>query len=101
MARRMASQVSEQPREIMLLSKDSTVLYLHGGPGGQTGKANTVYFNPAVYRVVLFDQRGAGKSTPNADLRENTTEFILNDIELLRKHIGIPKWHSEIGRAHV
>ncbi|OBT58137.1 hypothetical protein VE04_01115 [Pseudogymnoascus sp. 24MN13] len=73
------------------------VLYLHGGPGGQTGKANTAYFDPAVYRVVLFDQRGAGKSTPNAELRENTTEFILSDIEVLRKHVGIPKWHSVFG----
>jgi proline iminopeptidase len=96
MARRMASQVSEQ-LVIMSLSKTLTVLYLHGGPGGQTGKANTAYFDPAVYRVVLFDQRGAGKSTPNAELRENTTEFILSDIEVLRKHVGIPKWHSVFG----
>lgn len=50
-----------------------------------------------MYRVVLFDQRGAGKSTPNAELRENTTEHILNDIEVLRKHVGIPKWHSVFG----
>lgn len=50
-----------------------------------------------MYRVVLFDQRGAGKSTPNAELRENTTEAILSDIEVLRKHIGISKWHSVFG----
>lgn len=81
----------------MSLSKNPTVLYLHGGPGGQTGKSNTVYFDPAVYRVVLFDQRGAGKSTPNSELRENRTEFILSDIEVLRKHIGIAKWHCVFG----
>jgi proline iminopeptidase len=73
------------------------VLFLHGGPGGQTSKSNTSYFNPAVYRVVLFDQRGAGRSTPNAEIRENTTQHILDDIEGLRKHLDIPKWHCVFG----
>lgn len=73
------------------------VLFLHGGPGGQTSKSNTQYFNPEVYRVVLFDQRGAGKFTPNADIRENTTAHLLEDIESLRKHVGIPKWHCVFG----
>lgn len=50
-----------------------------------------------MYRVVLFDQRGSGKSTPNAEIRENTTEHILSDIEVLRKHINIPKWHCLFG----
>jgi proline iminopeptidase len=50
-----------------------------------------------VYRVVLFDQRGAGRSTPNAEIRENTTQHILDDIEVLRKHVGIPKWHTVFG----
>jgi proline iminopeptidase len=73
------------------------VLFLHGGPGGQTSKSNTVYFDPAIYRVVLFDQRGAGKSTPNAELRENTTQHLVEDIETLRKRFGISKWHIVFG----
>ncbi|KAF4636689.1 hypothetical protein G7Y89_g1378 [Cudoniella acicularis] len=73
------------------------VLFLHGGPGGQTSKSNTSYFNPAMYRVVLFDQRGAGKSTPNAEIRDNTTQHILDDIEVLRKQLGIAKWHTVFG----
>jgi proline iminopeptidase len=73
------------------------VIFLHGGPGGQTSKSNTVYFDPAVYRVVLFDQRGAGKSTPSAELRENTTQHLVNDMEQLRKHLGIAKWHCVFG----
>ena len=73
------------------------MLFLHGGPGGQTSKSNASYFNPTVYRVVLFDQRGAGRSTPNAEIRENTTQHILDDIEVLRKHVGIPKWHTVFG----
>lgn len=78
-------------------TKELIVLFLHGGPGGQTSKSNTVYFDPAVYRVVLFDQRGAGKSTPHADIRENTTHHLVADIQILRMHIGIPKWHCVFG----
>ncbi|BDD60256.1 hypothetical protein MAP00_005398 [Monascus purpureus] len=73
------------------------VLFLHGGPGGNTSKGNTIYFNPSVYRVVLFDQRGAGKSTPLAELRENTTQHLVSDIEILRKRLAIPKWHLVFG----
>ncbi|CAL5868432.1 uncharacterized protein PFLUO_LOCUS2657 [Penicillium psychrofluorescens] len=73
------------------------VIFLHGGPGGNTSKASTVYFDPSVYRVVLLDQRGAGKSTPVAELRENTTHHLVSDIEVLRKHLAIPKWHIVFG----
>ncbi|KAK8069002.1 hypothetical protein PG994_005618 [Apiospora phragmitis] len=73
------------------------MIFLHGGPGAGTSKANTAFFNPAVYRVVLLDQRGAGKSTPCAELRENTTQHLVADIETLRKHLGIPKWHMVFG----
>lgn len=79
------------------LTNVALVLFLHGGPGGQTSKSNTSYFNPAVYRVVLFDQRGAGRSTPNAETRENTTQDILDDIEGLRKHLDVTKWHCVFG----
>ena len=72
-------------------------MFLHGGPGGHTSKGNTRYFDPAVYRVVLFDQRGAGKSKPLAELRENTSQLLVQDIETLRNHLGIRKWHVVFG----
>ncbi|KAB5551429.1 proline iminopeptidase, partial [Coniochaeta sp. 2T2.1] len=73
------------------------VLFLHGGPGGSTSKSNTIYFNPAIYRVILLDQRGCGRSTPNAELKENTTWHILSDLEVLRTHLAIPRWHVVFG----
>lgn len=93
----MASRVSYACVTRFILLNALIVLFLHGGPGGQTSKSNTVYFSPAVYKVVLFDQRGAGKSTPNAEILENTTQHLVDDIETLRKHIDIPKWHSVFG----
>ncbi|KAI1419123.1 Alpha/Beta hydrolase protein [Xylaria sp. FL1777] len=66
------------------------VIFLHGGPGGSTSHANTRFFNPAVYRVVLMDQRGVGKSRPRNELKENTTQHLSDDIERLREHLSIP-----------
>lgn len=70
---------------------------LHGGPGSGCVAGWRRYFNPAAYRVVLFDQRGCGRSTPHAgdpavDLAANTTEHLIADIELLRAHLGIERW---------
>jgi proline iminopeptidase len=73
------------------------VIYLHGGPGGQCGKANTQFFDPQHYRVVLLDQRGSGQSRPNACTDNNTTWHLVADIETLRKHLHIPKWHLVFG----
>lgn len=73
------------------------VVFLHGGPGGQTSHSNTIFFDPSVYRVVLFDQRGSGKSEPAAELRENTSQHLVSDIEVLRNHLGIEKWHMVFG----
>ena len=73
------------------------VVFLHGGPGGSTSRTNTVFFNPDVYRVVLFDQRGSGKSLPAADLRENTSQHLAHDIEELREHLNIDRWHMVFG----
>jgi proline iminopeptidase len=73
------------------------VIYLHGGPGGKTTKANTQFFDPKEYRVVLLDQRGAGKSKPHASTKDNTTWHLVSDIEALRKHLNIPKWHLVFG----
>ncbi|KAJ5787192.1 hypothetical protein N7457_002182 [Penicillium paradoxum] len=78
-------------------SHQMQLLYVHGGPGGSTSHESTIFFNPAIYRVVLFDQRGAGRSTPTAELRENTSQHLVSDIEVLREHLQIPKWHLVFG----
>lgn len=67
-------------------------IFLHGGPGGGLDADYRRYFNPAKWRVVLFDQRGCGHSTPHAELRENTTWTLVADIERLREALGIEKW---------
>lgn len=72
--------------------KGNPILFVHGGPGGGISADNRVFFDPKHYRVVLFDQRGAGKSTPHAELRENTTWDLVSDIEKLRRHLGIERW---------
>lgn len=69
------------------------VVFLHGGPGGGISPDHRRYFNPEMYRIVLFDQRGAGESTPCAELRENSTWDLVSDIERIREHLGISKWH--------
>jgi proline iminopeptidase len=68
------------------------VVFLHGGPGGGTIPAYRQYFDPSRWRIILFDQRGAGNSTPHAELRENTTWDLVSDIETLRSHLGINLW---------
>jgi proline iminopeptidase len=73
--------------------KGKPIVFLHGGPGGGTNPDQRRYFDPAFYRIILFDQRGCGRSTPFAELRENTTWDLIADIEKLRTHLGIPKWH--------
>ncbi|KAF2445966.1 proline iminopeptidase [Karstenula rhodostoma CBS 690.94] len=73
------------------------VIFLHGGPGTGCKKQNTVFFDPKIYRVVLLDQRGTGLSTPRGETRENTTQALVSDIEALRKHVGVEKWHMVFG----
>ncbi|CAL9774886.1 unnamed protein product [Musa acuminata subsp. burmannicoides] len=68
------------------------VVFLHGGPGAGTSASNRCFFDPEFYRIILFDQRGAGKSTPHACLEENTTWDLVDDIEKLREHLEIPEW---------
>lgn len=68
------------------------VVFLHGGPGGGVNPGYRRYFNPEKWRVILFDQRGCGRSTPFAELRENTTWDLVADIERLREHLGIDQW---------
>jgi proline iminopeptidase len=68
------------------------VVFLHGGPGSGTQPAQRRFFDPARYRIVLFDQRGAGRSTPSGSLEANTTAHLVQDIETLRRHLGIARW---------
>ncbi len=68
------------------------VVFLHGGPGGGSLPVFRQYFDPAKWRIVIFDQRGCGRSTPHAELRENTTWDLVRDIEALRSHLQISQW---------
>jgi len=68
------------------------VVVLHGGPGGGSIPDYRRYFDPKAYRIVVFDQRGCGKSTPHAELQDNTAMALVEDIEKLRKHLEIDTW---------
>ncbi len=68
------------------------VVFIHGGPGGGCPPIYRQFFNPEQWRIILFDQRGAGKSTPHAELRDNTTWDLVADIERLRQHLKIDQW---------
>jgi proline iminopeptidase len=67
-------------------------IFVHGGPGGGSSRIQSRFWDPAKYRVVLFDQRGCGKSTPHAHLEGNTTWHLVADMERLRVHLGIGRW---------
>jgi proline iminopeptidase len=73
-------------------TKGIPVLFLHGGPGAGCEPYHRRFFDPVRYRVVLFDQRGAGRSLPHADLADNTTWHLVADIERIREHLGIGDW---------
>lgn len=68
------------------------VLYLHGGPGGGSNPRMRQFFDPAHYRIVVYDQRGAGRSVPSGDTRDNTTTLLIRDIERLRVLLGVDRW---------
>ena len=68
------------------------ILFLHGGPGGGIEPIYRQYFNPKKWRIIIFDQRGCGKSIPHAELDENTTWHLVEDIESIRKYLKIDKW---------
>lgn len=72
--------------------KGFAVVFLHGGPGAGCAPYHRQFFDPAVYRVVLFDQRGAGRSVPYASIENNTTWDLVADMEQLRTHLGIERW---------
>ncbi len=68
------------------------VVFLHGGPGAGINPKHRRFFDPDFYRIILFDQRGAGKSRPRAELKENTTDHLIADIEALRRKLGVDSW---------
>lgn len=68
------------------------VLVIHGGPGAGSDPQLRRYFDPEIYRIILFDQRGAGLSNPHAELTNNTTADLINDIEIIREHLGVDNW---------
>ena len=83
------------------------VLFLHGGPGAGATSVHRRFFDPSTYRIVIYDQRGAGRSTPRGDLTDNTTDHLIADIELLREHLGLGKfllfggsWGSTLSLAY-
>ena len=69
------------------------VVVIHGGPGGGGQPAYRQYFDPAKFNIIQFDQRGCGQSTPHAELRDNTTQAMVADIEALRVSFGVEQWH--------
>ncbi|MHA1108152.1 MAG: prolyl aminopeptidase [Alphaproteobacteria bacterium] len=68
------------------------VVFLHGGPGAGATASHRRFFDPAYYRIVVYDQRGSGRSEPLGELTSNTTAHLIADIEVLRNHLGIEKW---------
>jgi proline iminopeptidase len=72
--------------------KGIPLVFLHGGPGGGLDPIHRRFYDPNAYRIVLFDQRGSGKSQPFASLEDNTTWHLVEDTEKLRKHLGIDRW---------
>lgn len=68
------------------------VLFVHGGPGGGCSPSHRRFFNPELYRIILFDQRGCGRSTPHAELEDNNTQALVADIERIREFLSIEQW---------
>ncbi|MCH7794566.1 MAG: alpha/beta fold hydrolase, partial [Proteobacteria bacterium] len=68
------------------------VVFLHGGPGAGASPEHRRFFDPAHYRIVVFDQRGAGRSNPLGELSANTTPHLIADIEALRERLGVERW---------
>ncbi len=67
-------------------------IFVHGGPGGGSSSVHRRFWDPAVYRIILFDQRGCGRSRPHAELRNNTTWDLVDDMERIREHLGVDRW---------
>ena len=68
------------------------VLFVHGGPGGACDSSSRRFYDPQVFRIITFDQRGCGRSTPHGSLEDNTTDHLIGDMERVREHLGIEQW---------
>ncbi|WP_010300542.1 prolyl aminopeptidase [Candidatus Odyssella thessalonicensis] len=68
------------------------IVFIHGGPGAGAGAAARRFFDPEFYRIIVYDQRGSGRSTPLGETRHNTTPHLINDLEVLRAHLNIESW---------
>src|SRR5690606_10148122 len=68
------------------------VVLLHGGPGAGASTLHRQFFDPGYYRIIIFDQRGAGRSTPLGSLNNNTTAHLVEDLDALRRHLKVDKW---------
>ncbi|HED40192.1 MAG TPA: alpha/beta fold hydrolase, partial [Chromatiales bacterium] len=68
------------------------VLFVHGGPGAGCEDYHRRFFDPELYRIILFDQRGCGRSTPHASLENNTTQGLVADMEVIRQQLGVDQW---------
>jgi len=90
-------QLAVQPPHTLYVEECGTpegipVLFVHGGPGGGSSPKHRCFFDPMLYRIVLFDQRGCGRSTPHAELNHNNTDALVEDMEAIRVALGIEKW---------
>lgn len=90
-------QLAVQPPHVLHIEESGSVtglpvLFLHGGPGGGCDENSARFFDPTIYRIITFDQRGCGRSTPHACLENNTTWDLVADIELVREKLGIKQW---------
>src|SRR6202795_3659021 len=72
--------------------RGAPVVFLHGGPGGGSAPDHRRFYDPAFYRIIVYDQRGAGQSTPLGELADNTTPHLIADLERLRTHLGVERW---------
>ncbi|KAF6754592.1 proline iminopeptidase [Ephemerocybe angulata] len=91
--RLQVSEIHDLYYEVSGNKNGAPVVFLHGGPGGGCRESDRSYFNPEKYKIILFDQRGSGRSNPIASLQDNTTWHIVEDIEKLRAELGVEKWH--------
>lgn len=86
------SDIHEVYFEVSGAINGKPVIVCHGGPGGGSTPSMRRYFDPERYRVIVFDQRGCGRSTPHASLEDNTTWALISDMEMLREHLGVERW---------
>lgn len=72
--------------------KGIPIVFIHGGPGAGSSPDNRRFFDPTQFRIIVFDQRGCGQSSPHAELTDNTTQALVSDLEAIREHLNIEKW---------